>query len=224
MPKKGIIAILLSVFSIFLIKECMGRFPLFSVKENGTNIPTGQSQAADTTSVQKADPDTILSQPEVSEVNNPEPPVHRPRTPVKTPPATAMLPAASDTAQPRAQQQAEKDLLKTFSKKDTASRNTGIPGGAGNNPFASEGGLSGRKLVSRVAPQDDSQAEGKVCVRVCVNAEGDVISAEVTQQGSTTTDAGLRSKSLKAVQRWKFEPRPGLEPQCGTVTFNYVLK
>lgn len=228
MPGKAITALLLSIFSIFLIRECMSRFPLFSEQENGQNIPSGQSQVTDTSRVQKAGPDTVLSNPEVSKINKPEPTVRRPRHPVpapaKTAPATPTLAPAPDSVQLQAQHQAEKDLLKATWKKDTASRNMGIPGNDGSNPFASGGGLSGRKLVSRVAPRDDSQAEGKVCVQICVNAQGDVISAAVTQRGSTTTDAGLRNKSLAAVQNWKFEPRPGLESQCGTVTFNFVLK
>lgn len=240
MPKKGVVALLLTVFSIFLIKECVSHYSLFSGNENEQPYLPGHSRAVDTARIQKIDPDTASSNPEIPKVSKPEPAVlrsenHVPARVKNTPPLQKPAPGPDTSTQLAQRQQAEKDLLKTAVKKDTTTKTMGIPGNAGDDPlgrpgtgsgigFAPAAGLGNRKVVSRESPKDDSQAEGRVCINICVNALGDVTSAEATQRGSTTNDADLRSKSIKAVKNWKFEPRPGVETQCGTVTFDYRLK
>jgi hypothetical protein len=60
-------------------------------------------------------------------------------------------------------------------------------------------------------------------MKVCVNPEGDVISAEYTQRGSTTTDSDLKRIAQKAVYQFKFSPGD-LEKQCGTITIDFKVE
>ncbi|MBK8194396.1 MAG: hypothetical protein IPK76_14740 [Lewinellaceae bacterium] len=122
--------------------------------------------------------------------------------------------------------------------------NQGIPTGTGDNPFGKSpgtgggtgggdgtgaggsvgGGLGGRKVVKKVAAKDNSQKQGTVRIKVCVNGDGKVISADPTQSGSTTTDGQLRAAATTAAFQWKFESSPGADTQCGWIDFNFILK
>ncbi|MCS6928830.1 MAG: hypothetical protein NZM43_04965 [Saprospiraceae bacterium] len=121
--------------------------------------------------------------------------------------------------------------------------NQGQPGGTGNNPFGQGGGssrnsggdgqgvgesigggLSGRQVISRPKMVDDTQYTGKVAIRVCVNAEGEVTSAVYTQVGSTTTEGVLRNKALAWARQYRFAPDPDVAEQCGTITFDFRVK
>lgn len=84
------------------------------------------------------------------------------------------------------------------------------------------GGLSGRKAMVKPEPDEKSQITGKVVIAVCVDAKGSVTSANYTQRGSTTNDAGLIKAAIDAVKRWKFEDVDH-EEQCGTVSFNFKV-
>lgn len=121
--------------------------------------------------------------------------------------------------------------------------NQGIPGGTGDNPFGKSagdgggsgggsgggtgasigGGLGGRKVVRRGSINDNSQKSGKVVIEVCVDGDGNVISADYTQRGSTTNDSELRSKAIAAARGYKFAAS-GSGQECGTITFNFQLK
>lgn len=85
------------------------------------------------------------------------------------------------------------------------------------------GGLSGRDVVSRPNITDNSQATGKVVVKVCVNNEGKVISAKFTQKGTTATDLGLIKTAEQGVKKYVFSPGE-LDKQCGTITVNFKLQ
>jgi TonB family protein len=69
-----------------------------------------------------------------------------------------------------------------------------------------------------------SNKQGTVRVKVCVNSAGQVISAEATQSGSTTTDASLRTAAANAARQCKFAPEPGADEQCGWIEYNFILK
>jgi outer membrane biosynthesis protein TonB len=121
--------------------------------------------------------------------------------------------------------------------------NQGIPGGTGDNPFGKSsgsgggtgggvgtgtgpsigGGLGGRAVRQRGAINDNSQKQGKVVIEVCVDSGGNVISADYTQRGSTTSDSELRNKALAAAKGYKFAAS-GSAKECGTITFNFQLK
>lgn len=86
-----------------------------------------------------------------------------------------------------------------------------VGGGLGNR------GGSGPKIT------DQSQATGRVVVKVCVDAQGNVTSAKFTQGGSTTSNAQLRRIAEANAKRWKFKPGE-LDKQCGTITYDFKVK
>ncbi len=122
--------------------------------------------------------------------------------------------------------------------------NQGIPGGTGDNPFGKSagtgggtgggagtgaggsvgGGIGDRRVLQKVAAVDNSQKQGTVRVKVCINSQGVVTSAEATQSGSTTADGQLRAAATAAARKWKFESSPGADTQCGWIDFNFILK
>jgi TonB family protein len=81
-------------------------------------------------------------------------------------------------------------------------------------------GLGERGVARTDTPEDNSQDQGVVVVRVCVNRAGDVISAEYTQRGSTTTSSRLKNLAVKSAKRWKFKAG-NVDKQCGTITYNF---
>lgn len=122
--------------------------------------------------------------------------------------------------------------------------NQGVPGGTGSNPFGGGpgggggtgggqgtgtgasvgGGLDGRKVLSLAKATYNSNNQGTVRVKVCVNSEGQVVSAEPTQAGSTTTDASLRSSATAAARQCRFAAAPGADIQCGWIEYRFKLK
>ncbi|TVR78701.1 MAG: energy transducer TonB [Saprospirales bacterium] len=100
-----------------------------------------------------------------------------------------------------------------------ASRLEGISSGSG----MVGGGLGDRGVLFEPSIQDNSQKTGRVVVRVCVNAEGEVVSAEYTQRGSTTTDGELRQKAIDSARRFKFT-KSNIDRQCGTITIDFRLE
>ncbi len=85
------------------------------------------------------------------------------------------------------------------------------------------GGLKGRGVVSRPTPQDNSQKEGKVKVKICVNSSGKVSSAKYSIIGSTTQDSELVGLAEEAAKRYVFAASSRPE-QCGDVTIIFTLQ
>jgi TonB family protein len=153
--------------------------------------------------------------------------------------AEAQRKAAAEAARKAKEAEAEKlksDLKQAFS--GAGKGNTGKPGSQGDpngdpNSDILEGistgkgeiggGLSDRGVEYEPAIKDQSQKTGRVVMKVCVNPEGDVISAEYTQRGSTTTDSDLKRIAQKAVYQFKFSPGD-LEKQCGTITIDFKVE
>ncbi len=117
--------------------------------------------------------------------------------------------------------------------------NTGTPGNQGDpngDPNAQAlvglstgsgmvgGGLGDRGVLFEPKVQDHSQKTGTVVVNVCVDQAGNVISANYTQKGSTTTDSDLRALAEKSARKFKFTPSDDVEKQCGTITIDFKLK
>lgn len=100
---------------------------------------------------------------------------------------------------------------------------SGSGGGAGSGIGASTGGgLGGRPVRFKPPIVDNSQKSGKVRVKVCADAAGNVISANFTQAGSTSTDGYLVDKAVEAARKFKFAE--GAEVQCGWIDFNFQVK
>lgn len=85
------------------------------------------------------------------------------------------------------------------------------------------GGLKGRGVVSRPTPQDNSQKEGKVKVKICVNSSGKVSSAKYSIIGSTTQDSELVKLAETAAKKYVFAASSRPE-QCGDVTIIFTLQ
>lgn len=95
--------------------------------------------------------------------------------------------------------------------------------GPGDGPGSVIGGNLGNRKVSRPKMVDNTQKTGKVVVEVCVDGQGNVVSADYTMRGSTTTDSELRSKAITWARQHKFAPSTSAK-ECGTITFNFLVK
>ncbi|MGB2732882.1 MAG: energy transducer TonB [Saprospiraceae bacterium] len=95
----------------------------------------------------------------------------------------------------------------------------GISTGSGNVG----GGLDGRGVKFEPQIQENSQKTGRVVVNVCVDGNGNVISAKYTQKGSTTTDATLRQIAEDSAKKFKFTAS-AIDQQCGTITIDFKVK
>lgn len=101
-----------------------------------------------------------------------------------------------------------------------ADRLTGIHSG-GSGTIG--GGLSNRGVLASPKISDSSQRTGKVVVKVCVNADGTVKSANYTQRGSTSSDEVLKKLAIRNAKRYKFS-KSSASTQCGTITYDFVVQ
>lgn len=85
------------------------------------------------------------------------------------------------------------------------------------------GGLSDRGVAYEPAIRDKTQKAGRVVIKVCVDASGNVISADYTQKGSTTTDSELRRIAENAARKFRFTEGQ-MDRQCGTITIDFRLQ
>jgi hypothetical protein len=84
-------------------------------------------------------------------------------------------------------------------------------------------GFGGRGFKSPGKPNDDSQETGTVAVRVCIDKNGYVTSAEYTQKGSSTASSRLKSIAIANAKKYKFDAG-GPDSQCGTITYTFRVK
>ncbi len=109
-----------------------------------------------------------------------------------------------------------------FGKSSGTGGGTGGGDGTGNGPSIG-GGLGGRAVKTRGRINDNSQKSGKVVIDVCVDRNGNILSADYTQRGSTTSDSELKNKAIQAAKGYQFAASTA-DKQCGTITFNFQLK
>jgi outer membrane biosynthesis protein TonB len=94
----------------------------------------------------------------------------------------------------------------------------GMGRGAGSiNGFGSRGVRSAPRL------QENSQKQGRVVLSVCVNSSGAVVSADFKAVGSTTTDDDLIEAAKRNARQYRFETGSA-DKQCGTITYNFIVK
>jgi len=67
------------------------------------------------------------------------------------------------------------------------------------------------------------QEEGIVVIKVCIDANGKVISADYTQSGSTTTNAQLITLAKDNARRRVFN-QDKEDKQCGPITYSFILR
>ena len=82
------------------------------------------------------------------------------------------------------------------------------------------GGLGSRGVAKTHTPQDNSQDQGTVVVKVCVDRAGNVVSAKLTQAGTTATSARLKNLAISSAKKWRFS-KGDQDRQCGTITYNF---
>ncbi len=149
--------------------------------------------------------------------------------------------AEAERKRQEAEQQALKDRLAGggISGSGSGKGNTGKPGNQGvpnGDPNSNiltgistgsgvvGGGLGSRGLVRRgPSINDNSQEEGRIVLQVCVDADGNVISADYTQSGSTSTSENLKRLAIQNARQWKFN-RGSVDKQCGTISYEFRLK
>ncbi len=78
-----------------------------------------------------------------------------------------------------------------------------------------------RTLISAPAVKQKAVGQGRVAVTICLNAEGQVITAKFKPVGSTTVDADLVSLAVQNAREFKFSK--GEANECGTVTYRFNL-
>lgn len=84
-----------------------------------------------------------------------------------------------------------------------------------------DGGLQSRGVVAGYPRPKGNNAVGRVVVEIVVDSDGRVISANIRQQGTTTSDQTLRNNALKAARNTKFKPDPTRMTQSGTISYKY---
>lgn len=84
-----------------------------------------------------------------------------------------------------------------------------------------DGGLQSRGVVAGYPRPQGNNAVGRVIVEIIVDSDGKVISANIRQQGTTTSDQTLRNNALKAARNTKFKPDPTRMTQSGTISYKY---
>jgi outer membrane biosynthesis protein TonB len=95
----------------------------------------------------------------------------------------------------------------------------GLGSGSGSGPSLN---LGNRKFVSVVKPDDNSNLEGIVVIRITVDKKGNITNAEFKSTGSTTTNSILVQKSIKAALQSKVtQDFNAAEDQFGTITYKY---
>jgi len=96
----------------------------------------------------------------------------------------------------------------------------GSGGGAGTDYS-----LSGRSLLSKKVPFNNSQKAGKIVIQIKVGQDGNVIFAQGPYKGSTSTDAYLVKISEEAAYKFKFSSNSdAAEEQFGTITFKFSVQ
>lgn len=127
------------------------------------------------------------------------------------------------------------DLLSKSKKTETSNPSSGEEGtfeGQGSSAVdaigdhskgAIRGVLGNRKVLKVPTIKDDSQKKGRVVVKICVNAKGDVVSSTYTMMGSTTSDTYLIKLAENGAKGYKFSPSANSK-ECGKVTIDFLLK
>jgi membrane protein involved in colicin uptake len=98
-------------------------------------------------------------------------------------------------------------------KLDGMSKGTGVVGD----------GLSNRGVRKATDITDKSQKTGRVVVYVCVDRRGNVVRADYTQRGSTTSDPQLIELAKRNAKAYLFTDSQ-LDEQCGTITYDFKVK
>ena len=119
----------------------------------------------------------------------------------------------------------------------TGQGNTGKPGnqgrpdgdpdskvldGIGRGP-GTINGFGGRGVKSAPKLSENSQKAGRIVLDVCVDADGSVTSAKYKALGSNSNDSELIDAAVRNARQYRFSAG-GAERQCGTITYNFIVR
>lgn len=102
-------------------------------------------------------------------------------------------------------------------------------GGTGNGDQGKGNGqgLGQRRILSKCSDYDSNSAtwseKTTIIVNVCVNARGQVATAQVNRRKSKTNDSRLLDLALECAKQYRYEPAPGQPDACGEVTVHLKL-
>jgi len=97
----------------------------------------------------------------------------------------------------------------------------GLSSGGGGINFS----LAGRNPVSLPKPEYNTQVSGTIVVRIRVDREGKVISAEPGYKGTNILDENLLEAARKAALKARFNAKADAAyTQTGTITYHFVLQ
>lgn len=102
-------------------------------------------------------------------------------------------------------------------------RSTGL-GTAGDGNSMIGKGLLGRKLTGIPDINDNSNKTGKIIIKVKVDNNGNVISADYTAEGSTLSDNELVEKCEAAARKARFSSSAERDVDYGTLVFKFSIK
>lgn len=85
-------------------------------------------------------------------------------------------------------------------------------------------GLRGRKLDNIPKIVDNSNKEGKIIIKVQVDAQGKVTSSTFVAQGSDITDSDIINKCIQAAKKAKFTANEERETDYGTLVFKFSVR
>lgn len=98
---------------------------------------------------------------------------------------------------------------------------SGLSTGGGGINFS----LAGRNPVSLPKPEYNTQVSGTIVVRIRVNRDGEVISAEPGVRGTNILDENLLEAARKAALKARFNSKTDAAyTQAGTITYHFVLQ
>jgi len=83
------------------------------------------------------------------------------------------------------------------------------------------GGLGDRGVVNSATFDPVEQVKGKVTIDVCVDANGNVLTAKRTLKNTSITSQAVIEQAVKFAKKWKFEKG---KKACGTITYVIKLK
>lgn len=95
-------------------------------------------------------------------------------------------------------------------------------GGRGNSGVRISKGLTGRDITRTPALSDEFNENAKVAVNIRVDEKGNVVSAEYTPLGSTTSDPSYKEIARKKAMLVKFSP--GSSESSGTIVFDFKIR
>jgi len=100
---------------------------------------------------------------------------------------------------------------------------TGNGNGSGNGLGNGNVKLIGRKVVNRYVPKNPCDAtRGKVMINIKVNRNGQVVGANFSQGGSTTSDDCLVNVAKQAAMKYTFDAKDdAAETQTGSILFSF---